>query len=167
MKNDELCPCKSGKNFGDCCGAILAGKRKAATAVELMRARYTAYAVCDVDFLRRSSGPEVQRDFDEKTTREWSQSATWHGIEILATEKGGVDDEEGYVSFLAHYSSKDQACEHREDSYFKKIDGDWRFIDGQIQTNAPYRRDEPKVGRNDPCPCGSGKKYKKCCGKGK
>ena len=28
----------------------------------------------------------------------------------------------------------------------------------------PYRRTEPKVGRNQPCPCGSGKKYKKCCG---
>jgi len=30
---------------------------------------------------------------------------------------------------------------------------------------APFERDQPKVGRNDPCPCGSGKKYKKCCGK--
>lgn len=29
----------------------------------------------------------------------------------------------------------------------------------------PYKRESPKVGRNDPCPCGSGKKYKKCCGK--
>lgn len=29
----------------------------------------------------------------------------------------------------------------------------------------PYIRQEPKVGRNDPCPCGSGKKYKKCCGR--
>ena len=29
----------------------------------------------------------------------------------------------------------------------------------------PYRREEPKIGRNDPCPCGSGKKHKKCCGK--
>jgi preprotein translocase subunit SecA len=28
-----------------------------------------------------------------------------------------------------------------------------------------YKRDQPKIGRNDPCPCGSGKKYKKCCGK--
>ena len=28
----------------------------------------------------------------------------------------------------------------------------------------PVERDAPKVGRNDPCPCGSGKKYKKCCG---
>jgi preprotein translocase subunit SecA len=32
---------------------------------------------------------------------------------------------------------------------------------------APERRDAPKVGRNDECPCGSGKKYKKCCGQGK
>ena len=167
MTNDELCPCQSGKKFGDCCGAILAGKRKAATAVELMRARYTAYAVCDVEFLYKSSGPEVQAEFDEKTTREWSQNATWQGIEILATEKGGEKDEEGYVSFLARYSSQNQACEHREDSYFKKIDGEWRFIDGQIQSSEPYRREEPKIGRNDPCPCGSGKKYKKCCGKGK
>ncbi len=31
---------------------------------------------------------------------------------------------------------------------------------------APVHRDAPKVGRNDPCPCGSGKKYKKCCGQG-
>ncbi|MCA9066876.1 MAG: SEC-C domain-containing protein, partial [Planctomycetaceae bacterium] len=33
------------------------------------------------------------------------------------------------------------------------------------KTIAPIVNDEPKVGRNDPCPCGSGKKYKKCCGK--
>jgi len=29
------------------------------------------------------------------------------------------------------------------------------------------RREAPKIGRNDPCPCGSGKKYKNCCGEGK
>ena len=28
----------------------------------------------------------------------------------------------------------------------------------------PVRREAPKVGRNDPCPCGSGKKFKQCCG---
>lgn len=38
---------------------------------------------------------------------------------------------------------------------------------GQLpeQHITPFKREEPKVGRNDPCPCGSGKKYKKCCGK--
>ncbi len=34
---------------------------------------------------------------------------------------------------------------------------------GSVQANQPVRRDTPRVGRNDPCPCGSGKKYKKCC----
>ena len=65
MKNDELCPCASGKTFGECCGPILNGDRKAATAVELMRARYSAYAVGNVEFLFESSGPEVRSEFDE------------------------------------------------------------------------------------------------------
>ena len=133
MKTSDNCPCASGKPYGECCGPIIGGERKAATASELMRARYSAYAVGDVKFLYNSSGPEVQAEFDEKTTREWANK---------------------------------QACEHRERSYFKRIDGDWRFIDGQIDTGEPWHREEPKVGRNDPCPCGSGKKYKKCCGKG-
>ncbi len=164
MKKTDSCPCNSGKTYGECCEAILSGERKAVTAEELMRARYSAYAVGKVKFLYESSGPEVRAEFDEKTTKEWSESATWQGMEILATEKGGADDDEGYVSFVAHYTANDQVCEHRELSYFKKIDGEWRFIDGKIDTGEPYRREEPKVGRNDPCPCGSGKKYKKCCG---
>ena len=167
MKAADPCPCRSGKSFGECCGPVLAGECKAATAVELMRARYSAYAVGDVKFLYESSGPEVRAEFDEKTTREWSKSATWEGLDVLDVEKGGPDDDEGFVSFVAHYSANGQVCEHREQSYFKKIDGAWRFIDGKIDTGEPYRREEPKIGRNDPCPCGSGKKYKKCCGAGK
>jgi SEC-C motif-containing protein len=163
MKKEELCPCSSGKKFGECCGPVLAGERKAATAEELMRARYCAYAVCDIDFLYKSSGPEVRAEFDEKTSREWAQSATWEGLEILGTQDGLEKDEEGFVSFVAYYSTKEQNCKHVETSYFKRIDGEWRFIDGRIESGAPYRRSEPKVGRNDPCPCGSGKKYKKCC----
>lgn len=34
-----------------------------------------------------------------------------------------------------------------------------------LRPNKPVRREAPRVGRNDPCPCGSGKKYKQCCGK--
>ena len=169
MKNDELCPCASGKTFGTCCGPVLSGERKAETAVELMRARYSAYAVGDIKFLYASSGPEARAEFDEDSTRNWSTAAVWSGLEVLAAEAGGPSDEEGFVSFVARYAAKgqeDQVCEHRENAYFKKIDGEWRFIDGQIQNSEPYRREEPKVGRNDPCPCGSGKKYKKCCGKG-
>ena len=166
MENSEKCPCASGKAFGECCGPVISGERKAATASELMRARYSAYAVGDVDFLFKSSGPDVRAEFDEKATKEWSRSASWQGLDILETEKGGEEDDEGWVSFIARYSTEQQRCEHREKSYFKKIDGEWRFIDGKIFTGEPWRRETPKTGRNDPCPCGSGKKFKKCCGKG-
>ena len=167
MKNDELCPCKSGKTFGECCKGVLDGSRKAETAAELMRARYSAYASGDIEFLYRSSGPQVRAEFDEKTTREWSSSATWQGLQILAEENGGPRDKEGIVEFVAYYTANGRECVHHERSVFERIDGEWRFIDGMIQDvpGETIRREAPKVGRNDPCPCGSGKKYKKCCGK--
>ena len=167
MKNDELCPCASGKTFGQCCGPILNGEHKAETAVDLMRARYSAYAVGDVKFLFASSGPEVRAEFDEKTTRDWSKSAQWQGLDIIATEKGGKDDTTGVVEFRALYTANDEFCNHHEVSNFVKEKDGWKFADGELVGEKPIVREEPKVGRNDPCPCGSGKKYKKCCGKGK
>ena len=87
------------------------------------------------------------------------------GLEIIGTDRGGENDEEGYVEFVAHYAANGQSVEHHEHSYFKKLDGEWKFIDGEIESQEPYVREEPKIGRNDPCPCGSGKKYKYCCGR--
>ena len=51
------------------------------------------------------------------------------------------------------------------DAFAAKENGQWRFLDARGIQKGPYVRPEPKVGRNDPCPCGSGKKYKACCGK--
>ena len=85
MNKTDSCPCKSGKTYGECCEPILSGERKASTAAELMRARYSAYAVGNVRFLYESSGPEVRAEFSEETTREWSKSATWEGLDVLAT----------------------------------------------------------------------------------
>ena len=53
----------------------------------------------------------------------------------------------------------------REDAFFRREDGRWYYVDGNVHGQDPYRRETPKIGRNEPCPCGSGKKYKKCCGK--
>ena len=86
-------------------------------------------------------------------------------MEIVATEKGTEQDDEGLVEFIARYSVNGTDFEHHERSYFQRIDGEWKFIDGELVKPEPIVRESPKVGRNDPCPCGSGKKYKKCCGK--
>ena len=165
MTNEEECPCKSGRPFGECCGPIIAGKAKAETAEALMRARYTCYVTGDVSFLRTSATKEVQEDFDEEAARGWSNEALWHGLEIIRTTKGGVSDDEGIVEFRALYSARGEFCNHHEISQFHREGGEWKFVDGEIVGDKPIVREHPKVGRNDPCPCGSGKKYKKCCGK--
>ena len=167
MKNEEICPCKSGKNFGECCGAVISGAVKAESAEALMRARYTSYVIGDVDFLRDSATEEVRMDFDEAAAKAWSRAAQWHGLEIIATEKGGASDTDGVVEFRALYTANGEFCNHHEVAQFVKEDGGWKFRDGELVGEKPVVREEPKVGRNDPCPCGSGKKYKKCCGKGK
>jgi len=82
------------------------------------------------------------------------------------TQKGGVDDKTGIVEFVASYRDKESGTElkHHETSLFTRENQLWKFKEGHIHGGQPVKRLEPKIGRNDPCSCGSGKKYKKCCG---
>ena len=99
MKNEDTCPCNSGKTFGECCGPVIAGTAKAETAEALMRARYSSYVTGDIDFLKTSATKTVQDEFDEQSSKAWSAAARWHGLEILRTERGGAGDETGVVEF--------------------------------------------------------------------
>ena len=159
----DVCPCGSGLDFEACCEPFLIGREKPPTATALMRSRYCAYTLSAVDYLYKTSGPKVRKEFDAESSRKWSASAQWSGIDILKEEDGANGDEAGIVEFVAHYTVEGTPFNHHERANFAKIDGEWRFIDGKIFGPAPVRRDQPKVGRNDPCPCGSGKKFKKCC----
>ncbi|MDO4527180.1 MAG: YchJ family protein [bacterium] len=161
----NACPCCSGKAMSLCCGPILEHTAKPQTAEALMRARYTAYAVGNIDFLYASSSQTVKDEFDAEASRRWSEGSQWSGMEIVATEAGGENDETGIVEFIAHYSVNGTAFDHHERSRFIREGGEWVFDDGEIVKSQPITREAPKIGRNDPCPCGSGKKYKKCCGK--
>ena len=164
MENTDLCPCSSGKTFGSCCGPIIAGEAKADTACALMRARYTSYVTGDVEFLKASAVKAAQASFDLDASRAWSQASTWHGLEIIRTEGGGADDATGFVEFRALYTTNGRFCNHHERASFVREDGDWKFADGAFVAETPQTREAPKISRNDPCPCGSGKKFKKCCG---
>ena len=129
-----------------------------------MRARYSSYVTGDIAFLKSSATAAVQEQFDEKASAAWSAAAEWHGLEILKTEKGQKGDKTGVVEFRALYTANGEFCNHHEVSTFVKEADGWKFEDGELIGEKPTVREEPKVGRNDPCPCGSGKKYKKCCG---
>ncbi len=160
----KTCPCGSGQDFAECCEAIHLGKVKAETAETLMRARYSAYVTANVEFLGESLDEEGREAFDADSAREWAETAKWQSFEVLSVEGGSADDDEGLVEFRAVYEANGEVQEHHERSYFQKIEDKWCFIDGQVQGTEPYVREGAKVGRNDPCPCGSGKKHKKCCG---
>ncbi|MBK7889393.1 MAG: YchJ family protein [Bdellovibrionales bacterium] len=159
------CACGSGKNFEQCCKPFLAGEVHPETADKLMRSRYTAYTLGDIDYLEKTLAPESRHDFDPKATEQWSKSSEWKGLNILSTQNGATADQDGIVEFVATFVQQGQTLQHHEVSTFRKDDrGHWMFVDGKIPGRQTIIREEPKVGRNDPCPCGSGKKFKKCCG---
>ncbi len=158
------CPCGKGETLETCCGPYLAGTAAPETAEALMRARYTAYATGNVDYVVESHDPDRRSDVDRKNTELWSKSSEWMGLEILSTEKGQPGDDTGIVEFIARYKVKGTKIEHRERALFRKHGSRWVFVDGIEIKGPPVVNTEPRVGRNDPCPCGSGKKYKKCHG---
>jgi SEC-C motif domain protein len=162
----DLCPCGSGKKYSECCEPVIKGTKKAATAEALMRARYTAYVVHEIDFIINSCQEgEGIADIDRKATEDWSRDSTWHGLRILSTQKGTESDDEGLVEFEADYTLHGMRDVHHETAAFKKVEGKgWMYTTGALKTTT-VKRDGKKIGRNDPCPCGSGKKYKYCCGK--
>ncbi|RMG38215.1 MAG: YchJ family protein [Gammaproteobacteria bacterium] len=159
------CHCGSGKAWDSCCGPVIGGERPAETAEALMRSRYSAYVVGAVDYLGETLHPDHRSDWDRNATARWAAEAEWQGLEVVATEAGGPEDEEGVVEFIAHFNEQGRPMVHRERSRFRRVDGRWYYVDGDIPKPRTQRREGPRVGRNDPCPCGSGRKFKKCCGR--
>jgi len=159
------CPCCSGKSFASCCEPVIRGVRKAATAAELMRSRYSAYALGEIDWIYESQSPDGRQFVDRQATEAWSKKSNWKSLELVETKDGGPDDSEGLVEFKANYELAGEDIKHHEIASFRKEDGVWYFVDGIEVKPRPFKRLVPKLGPNDPCSCGSGKKFKKCCGK--
>jgi SEC-C motif-containing protein len=159
------CPCSSGREFEDCCEPYLDGAKEPETAEALLRSRYTAFVEHKIDYVRNTTHPKSLGKFDEEDARAWSEGSDWLGFEIFESTGGGEDDDEATIEFAASYLQNEEEKVHREISQFKRDRGRWYFVDGKYAGVETFVRDEPKVGRNEPCPCGSGKKYKKCCGR--
>lgn len=158
-----LCPCGSGNSYSQCCEPVTSGSQAAKTAEQLMRARYSAYVLALMDFIFESTHPDHRQGYDHAGTREWAETAQWQGLEIIDTKKGGEDDSVGEVEFIARFTENGTNREHHEAGQFKRKEGRWYFTEGQMVRPKPLAVN--KIGRNDPCICGSGLKYKKCCGK--
>lgn len=149
------CPCQSGKMFEECCQPLFLGE-PAASPEALMRSRYSAFSTGNVEYLLRSWHAEKrpsQLDLPENTH--------WFGLEITESsepEELVASDNKGLVTFKARFKENNEWFDLIETSEFERQGDHWFYLDG----NAEFITLKP--GRNDVCLCGSGRKWKKCCG---
>jgi SEC-C motif-containing protein len=117
------CPCGSGEPNDACCGPIVRNERPADTVEELMRSRYTAYVLGDVDHVFRSWHPATRPDgLDQLPNLQWT------GLEIVEVVDGGPADDDGVVEFLATHTRGTQ----HERSRFVRRAGRWVYLDGEF-----------------------------------
>ena len=142
-------PCGSGLDYAQCCRPLHRGE-PVSSPEALMRSRYSAFVRDDADYVRASWHPDTR---PAELTLEGGDQ--WLGLEIVDAKQDG---EAGQVHFRATHRDGDGFAVLEERSRFVRENDHWFYLDGE-HTVTPL-----KPGRNNPCPCGSGRKFKKCCG---
>ena len=150
---EPSCPCGSGLPLTSCCAPLHQGM-PASSAEALMRSRYSAYVLGNIDYLVASTLPAQQAGLDRDSMQRWSQDSQWQELRVEQHEPAAGTPAHARVTFVASWHDASGPHSHRERSSFVQHGGHWYFIDPTV----PLR-----CGRNDPCPCGSGQKFKKCC----
>jgi len=121
------CPCGSGLPFAECCEPVHRGERAAGTAEQLMRSRFSAFAVGDVAYLRRSWHPSTR-----PADLTLDDDVRWYRLDVGATTGGGVFDTAGTVAFEAFWRSPDGRGSMREVSRFVRGADGWQYVDGVV-----------------------------------
>jgi len=122
----------------------------APSALSLMRSRYSAYCVGDVNYLKATTHNHTWSDEELKFIQDWADNSFWQHLEI-------VDSSDDMVEFIAYYVFNNVQHLHHEKSTFLKVKDMWKYVDGEIYDN------KVTFLQNETCICGSGKKYKRCC----
>ena len=119
------CPCGTGLTYAECCGRLHEGTASAATAEQLMRSRYSAFAVGDGAYLLATWHPDTR-----PTTLDLDPEVRWLGLEVLASTGGSMLASEGTVEFRASYVAGGRRGTQHEDSRFVRAGGRWSYLDG-------------------------------------
>jgi SEC-C motif-containing protein len=126
------CPCGSGNAYDTCCGPFLGGRAVPATAEQLMRSRYTAYARQNANYLVATTHPSKRARNELKVIGKSFRGITWVALDIIATEKGSAQDSEGTVEFKAHCTAGREKSSIHERSSFVREGDRWFYFDGDI-----------------------------------
>ena len=146
----QPCPCGSQMQLIDCCHKLLSGQGVANRPEQLMRSRYTAFYFADAAYLYKTSSENLKQQLTVDALKESAVQCQFIKLEIL----NFADD---WVEFSAHLIADDEYQTLHEKSTFVLEQGEWKYDSGQLFPTSSH-----KLKRNDSCPCGSGKKYKKC-----
>jgi len=127
------CYCCSERKFQDCCEPFIEGIAKPATAEELMRSRFSAYAIGAVEYILRSTHPSTRKFYDAESIEKWAQSSVWQKLEIISKSAGEAKDKKGSVEFKAYFlDAENNPHIHHELSNFEKYLGKWFFVGGRV-----------------------------------
>jgi len=151
------CPCCSGYEFEKCCDDYLNKNIHPEFAEQLMRSRFTAYALNNAPYIVRTYVQNEQPNLNVKDIEQWAKENKWIKLTVHQTN---YTIQPVIVEFSAFYINNNQLIEMREISNFVKEE-QWKYLNGEIIKHDVVL----SLSRNDICPCNSGKKYKKCCGK--
>ncbi|KTC65051.1 putative SEC-C motif domain protein (plasmid) [Legionella adelaidensis] len=154
------CPCNL-EIYANCCEPYHTGKSLPQTPAALMRSRYSAYALANIEYIKQTMTGKPLKEFNEKEAKAWATSVTWQGLEVK--EEKIINSNLGYVEFIAQFSTANKLQTLHEVSEFHRIEGRWFYVGGTYPK--PKKKILQPISRNGPCPCGSEKKYKNCHGK--
>ena len=157
------CPCGSGNNFTQCCDLIITNKKFAQSPEQLMRSRYSAYAINNAEYIYKTYAKQSQVAQSINEIKDWAEQTTW--LKLVIHSASTFDSKHGEstlptVHFSAYYQHQNKYYQLTEKSKFCFEHEQWRYLDGEVSQS-----DELGLpSRNERCFCGSDKKFKRCCG---
>ena len=159
VKNNKkaTCYCGNQKFYEECCFPFISGSLKPEIPEQLMRSRFSAFCIKDIEYLISTHHPSVRQLNQREILAQTIHETQWLGLKVLEIDKSRMNQGIGYVEFIAFYKSIEEGQLH-ENSKFIYENGQWYYFDGVLL-------DPVKISRNEPCWCGSMKKFKKCHGK--
>lgn len=128
-KKNSICICQSGKPFSECCDLYLNQKQHAKTPAQLMRSRYSAFALGGYgEYLLATWSPSKVGGLSAVELS--IKSTAWVGLEIVDKSQKG---DQGTVEFKAFFKDKKgKRCMHHEISVFERVQGYWLYVNGDV-----------------------------------
>ena len=128
----QTCPCSRDTPYSGCCQPLHLGKLRAQTAEQLMRSRYSAYALKIIDYLVDTTHPDKRSQSLAQSISAWAERVKFYRLEIISTQLGLVTDKIGKVEFIAHYRQEGVNHQLHELSRFRRFREHWVYLDGEI-----------------------------------